>query len=167
VALEETKIGSTDPNIPKDINCMDDKLHFAMPVGSGDCEHKGYESDMRNPIPTASRRRRPVPELERFDQVTSEVDRYDGEDGDNADADEGEEASQADHGSMQMWRTEGIVHLTWAPVMSMGISVSLGPMRVRMRTNYHRKPIMDQPRMWRTEDIVLQSVKIGLYSSHL
>jgi len=36
VALEEPEIGSTDPNIPIDSNCMDDKLHFRMPGSSGD-----------------------------------------------------------------------------------------------------------------------------------
>jgi hypothetical protein len=44
-------------------------------------------------------------ELQRFDLVTSDVDGYVGEDGDNADADVDEEeeqnASQADDGSMQ------------------------------------------------------------------
>jgi len=29
VALEESEIGSTDPNIPIDNNCTDDELHFA------------------------------------------------------------------------------------------------------------------------------------------
>jgi hypothetical protein len=33
VALEEPKIGSGDPNIPMDNNCMDDEPHFGMPVG--------------------------------------------------------------------------------------------------------------------------------------
>jgi hypothetical protein len=34
-----------------------------------------------------------------------------------------------------------------------------------MRRKKHRKPMMDQRRMWRTEGIVLDSVKIGLYIS--
>jgi hypothetical protein len=37
----------------------------------------------------------------RTDLEPSDVDGYEGEDGDNADADEEEEASQADDGSMQ------------------------------------------------------------------
>ena len=98
VALEEPEIGSTDPNIPIDNNCTDDELHFGMPGGSGDFEDEGDESDA---IPTASRRRRPATELERFDLGTSDVDGYEGEDGDDADADKEEEASQAYNGSTQ------------------------------------------------------------------
>jgi hypothetical protein len=107
VALEEPEIGSTDPNIPIDNNCTDDELHFGMPGGSGDFEDEGDESDDRDAIPTASRRRRPATELERFDLGTSDVDGYEGEDGDDADADadadadEEEEASQVDDGSTQ------------------------------------------------------------------
>jgi len=67
----------------------------------------------------------------------------------------------------RMWRTEGIVGLTWEPVMSRGMSASMATMRKRMRRNKHCKPMMDQRRMWRTEGIVLESVKIGLYTSGL
>jgi hypothetical protein len=56
VALEEPEIGSTDPNIPIDNNCTDDKLHFGMPGGSGDYKDEGDESDDRDAISTASRR---------------------------------------------------------------------------------------------------------------
>jgi hypothetical protein len=103
VALEEPGIGSTDPDIPIDNNCTDDELHFGMPGGSGDYEDEGDESDEHGAIRTAIRRRRPATELERFDFGTRDVDRYEGEDGDNADAnaDEEEEASPADDGSMQ------------------------------------------------------------------
>jgi len=107
VALEEPEIGSTDPNIPIDNNCTDDELHFGMPAGSGDFEDEGDECDDRDAIPTASRRRRPATELERFDMGTSDVDGYEGEDSDDADAvadadaDEEEEASQVDDGSTQ------------------------------------------------------------------
>jgi hypothetical protein len=72
-------------------------VHFEMPGGSGDFEDEG---DKSLAIPTASRRRRAVTELERFDLVTSEVDGYEGKDGDGVDVDEEEEASQADDGSM-------------------------------------------------------------------
>jgi len=85
VALEEPEISSTDPNIPIDNNCTDDELHFGMPEGSVDFEDEGDESDA---IPTASRRRRAATELERFDLATSDVDGYEGEDGDIADAEE-------------------------------------------------------------------------------
>jgi len=101
VALKEPEIGSTDPIIPIDNNCMDDELHFGMPGGSGDYEDEGHESDMRDAIPTASRRRWPTTELDRFDLGTSDVDGYEGEDGDDAYADEEEEASQANDGSTQ------------------------------------------------------------------
>jgi hypothetical protein len=67
----------------------------------------------------------------------------------------------------RMWRTEGIVGLTWEPAMSTGMSASMATMRMRIRRNQHRKLIMDQRRMWRTEGIVLESVKIGLYISDL
>ena len=98
VALEEPEIGSTDPNIPIDKNCLDHELHFGMPGCSGDYEDEGDECDA---IPTASRRRWAATELERFDLGTSDVDGYEGDAGDDADADEEEEASQADDGSTQ------------------------------------------------------------------
>jgi len=39
--------------------------------------------------------------------------------------------------------------------------------QMRMRREKHRKPMMDQLRMWRTEGIVLESVKIGQYISDM
>jgi hypothetical protein len=69
-----------------------------MPGCSGYFEDDGDESDA---IPTASRRRRAVTELVKFDLRTCDVDVYEGEDGDDADADNEEEASQADDGSTQ------------------------------------------------------------------
>jgi len=101
VALQEPEIGSTNPNIPIDNNCTDDKLHFSMPGDSRDYEDEGDESAERDAIPTASRQRRAATDLERFDLGTSDVDGYEGEDGYNADADEEEEPSQADNGSTQ------------------------------------------------------------------
>jgi hypothetical protein len=100
--LQEPEIRITDPNIPTDNNCTDDELHFRMPGGSGNYADKGDESDVCTTIPTASRRRRPATELERFDLGTSDVDGYEGEDGDDADADadQKEESSQADDGSI-------------------------------------------------------------------
>jgi hypothetical protein len=94
VALEEPEVGSTDSNIPIDTNCTDDELHFGMPGGNGDFEDEGDASDA---IHTASRQRLAAIELYRFDLGTSDVDRYEGEDGDDADADEEEEASHAEH----------------------------------------------------------------------
>ena len=101
VALEEPVIRSTDPNIPIDNNCMDDELHFGKPVGSADYKDEDDGSDVRNAIPTVSLRRQPVTELEGFDLGTSDVDGYEGEDGDDAYADEEEEALQANHESTQ------------------------------------------------------------------
>jgi hypothetical protein len=101
VALEEPDIGNTDPNIPIDNNCTDNKHHFGMPGGSGDYDDEGNDSDQGNAIPTASGRRWPATDPERFDLGTSDVDRYEGEDGDDADADavEEEESSQVNDGS--------------------------------------------------------------------
>jgi len=103
VALEEPEIGSTDPNIPIDNNCTDDELHFWMPGGSGNYKDQGDESDEHDAIHTASLRRRPATEHERFELGTSDVDGYDGENGNDVDGDanEEEEASQADDGSTQ------------------------------------------------------------------
>jgi hypothetical protein len=98
VALEEPEIGNTDSNIRIDNNCTDDELHFRMPGGSRDFDDAGDESDA---IPTTSRQRRTATELERFDLGTSDVEGYEGEDGDDAYADEEKEASQAEDGSMQ------------------------------------------------------------------
>jgi hypothetical protein len=47
--------------------------------------------------------------------------------------------------------------------MSTGMMARMAMMRLRMRRKKHRKPMMDQRRMWRTEDTVLDSMKIGLY----
>jgi hypothetical protein len=87
VALEEPEIGSTDPNILIDNNCTNDELHFGIPGGIGDYEDEGDSSDNHDAIPTASRRQRPATELEMFDLGTSDGNGYEGEDGDNADAD--------------------------------------------------------------------------------
>jgi hypothetical protein len=46
----------------------------------------------------------------------------------------------------------------------MGMSAT---MRIWMKRNKHRKPMMEQHRMWRTEGIVLESVKIGQYISDM
>ena len=59
----------------------------------------------------------------------------------------------------RMWRTEGIVGLSWEPVMSTGMSARMATM--------HRKPMMDQCGLWRTKRIVLESVKIRLYIADL
>jgi len=98
VALEKPEIKSTDSDIPIDNNCMDDELHFEIPAGRRDIEDEVDKSDA---IPTASRQGWAATELERFDLGTSDVDWYEGEDGDDAKADKEEEASQAEDGSTQ------------------------------------------------------------------
>jgi len=87
VPLEKLEIGSTDPNIPIDNNCTDEGLQFGMPGGSRHYEDEVDESDERDAIPTASRQPQPATELERYDPGTSDADEYEGEDGDDADAD--------------------------------------------------------------------------------
>jgi hypothetical protein len=47
--------------------------------------------------------------------------------------------------------------------MSMSMRARMAMML--MRRKKHRKHMMDQHRMWRTERIVLESVKIGQYIS--
>jgi len=49
--------------------------------------------------------------------------------------------------------------------MSTGMKSRMATMR--MRRKKHRKPMMDQRRMWMTEGIVLKSVKIGQYMSDM
>jgi hypothetical protein len=102
VALEESEIGSTDPNIPIDNNCKDDKLHFGMPGCSGDYEAEGDESDDRDRMATMRMRMRrekhckPIMDQRRIwstDLGPSDIAGYEGEDGDDVDADEEEEAS--------------------------------------------------------------------------
>jgi hypothetical protein len=51
--------------------------------------------------------------------------------------------------------------------MSMGMSASMVAMQMRMRRNTHRKPMMEQRKMWRTERKVLDSMKIAMYISDL
>jgi len=49
--------------------------------------------------------------------------------------------------------------------MSTGMTARMAMMRMQMKCKKHRKPRMDQRRMWRTEGIVLQSVEIGSVSN--
>ena len=101
MALEEPEIGSTDPNIPIDNNLMHDELPFGIAGGSGNYEAEGDESDECDGIPSDSLQQPPATDLERFDLGTSDVEWYEGKDGNDADldADEEEEASQANDGS--------------------------------------------------------------------
>jgi len=49
----------------------------------------------------------------------------------------------------------------------MGMRARMATMRMRMRRKKHCKLMMDQRRMWRTQGILLESMKIGLYISDL
>jgi len=99
VVLEEPVIGSTDPNILIDNKCMDDELHCRSPGGGKNYEHESDEIHESNSIPTTIWQRCAETEVERFDQGTTDVDGYNGNDGDGTDADEEEDASPADDGS--------------------------------------------------------------------
>jgi len=101
VALENPEIRSTDANISIDNNCTDYEQHFGMPGGSKDYVDEGDKINESHAIPTATQRRCATTSLVRFDLRTSNVNGYKGIDGNNAEADEEEEASQADNGSMQ------------------------------------------------------------------
>jgi len=74
-----------------------------MPQCGRDYDDERDKSEQCYAIPTASWGLLPVTELERFDLETSDIDGYEGKDGEDAaaDADEEEEASQADDGSTQ------------------------------------------------------------------
>jgi hypothetical protein len=60
-----------------------------------------------------------------------------------------------------MWMTEGIVGLTWEPVMSMDMMARMAMLQTRMRWAMH------QHKMWGIEGTVLESVKIRQYISDL
>jgi hypothetical protein len=69
-----------------------------MHGGSGVFDNEGEE---RYTIPTTSGRQRTASELERLDLGTSDVNGCEGEDGDDANANQEDEASPADDGSKQ------------------------------------------------------------------
>jgi len=50
-------------------------------------------------------------------------------------------------------------------VISTGRKAKMATMLMGMRRKKHRKPMMDQRRMGRTEGIILDCVKIGQYIS--
>jgi len=90
---------------------MDDELQFGIPGGSDNYDAEGDEIVQSDAIPTASRWRWATTKFERFDLGTSDVDRYEGDDGNIADDDEEEETSQADDESTQNFVDWG--HSTW------------------------------------------------------
>jgi len=101
VALEDPEIASTNPEITIEYNCTADELHFGMPGGSGEYEDEGDESNGCDGILTGSQGPQPTTELKRFYVETSNVDGYEGNDRDDAVADEEEDTLQADDGSTQ------------------------------------------------------------------
>jgi hypothetical protein len=72
-----------------------------MPKGSRNRGNEGNEIDMGDAVSIANRLRRPATALESFDMGTSDVNNYDGEDGDAVDADLEAGASHAEDGSTQ------------------------------------------------------------------
>jgi hypothetical protein len=80
---------------------MDDEQHFRMSGGCEDYDKAGDEIEMSNAIPTISQQRRAATELERFDLATSDLDGYEGDNGNDVEADEKEDALEADDGSTQ------------------------------------------------------------------
>ena len=101
MALQKLEFGSTDPNIPMDNKCTDNELHFRMRGGRDDYDDEGDNMDKSDTISTASWRPRTATELERFDLGTNDIDGYEGDDGDDVDADAEEEPSQGDNGLTQ------------------------------------------------------------------
>jgi hypothetical protein len=101
VVLQDPGIERTDPHSLLEINCMDDEVHFVMPGGCDDYDNEADEMDESDVNLTASGQRQAATELERLDLGTSDVDGYEGDHFDDADTDEEEEASQADHGLTQ------------------------------------------------------------------
>jgi hypothetical protein len=51
--------------------------------------------------------------------------------------------------------------------MVTGLRARMVTMQIWMRRKKYQQPLMDQHSMWRTDGIVLESVKIGLYISDL
>jgi len=72
-----------------------------MPGGSNAYDHVGDKIDQSDSFTTTSWRWRAATKLVRFDLGTSDVNRYEGDDCDDADADEEEQSSQANNGSTQ------------------------------------------------------------------
>jgi len=72
-----------------------------MRGGRDDYDDEGDNMDKSDTISTASWRPRTATELERFDLGTNDIDGYEGDDGDDVDADAEEEPSQGDNGLTQ------------------------------------------------------------------
>ena len=101
VPLEEPEIGRTDENIPIDDNCSDAELGFGWPGCSEHYNDRGGKIEESDDIPNTSQRQQATTELEGFTLGTSDINRYQGNDGNDADVNQEDEASQADDGSTQ------------------------------------------------------------------
>jgi hypothetical protein len=103
VALEEPGSGRTDPNIRVDNNCTDRAVHSGITGGCGEYDNVRDETVECDAIPTASQRRCPTTDLDRFDLGTINVNGYQGKEGNDADADmeEMDDASQTDDRTLQ------------------------------------------------------------------
>jgi hypothetical protein len=101
VALAGPDTECTDPIVPVDTNCTDNNLLFGMPGGNEEYHDECDYTAEHDAIPTGSHGQQPATELARLNLGTIDVDKYGCEDGDDVDADEVEEASEADIGSMQ------------------------------------------------------------------
>jgi len=88
VALEKYNIGSTEHTILGENNWADNKRQFWMAGGSRDYEDEGDERNKCDAILTPSQQQQAVSEFERFDLGTSDVDGYNVNAGNDADADE-------------------------------------------------------------------------------
>jgi hypothetical protein len=64
-----------------------------------------------------------------------------------------------------MYMNESTVGLSWEPVMWKGMRARM--LTTWLRSKKYRKLMIDQPRNWRTEGKVQESVKIGQYISDL
>jgi hypothetical protein len=107
VALQEPEIRSTDPHIPIENNCTGDEHHFGMPGGIRDYADEGDATNVSDVIATTGGPGQPATDLERFNLGSSDVNRYEGKDGDDVDVDEEEVASQADDRSTQTVEDRG------------------------------------------------------------
>jgi hypothetical protein len=94
--LEEAGIRSPDPYMIVSNICMEDVLHFEMTVGWEQYDHHCDKIEDSEAIPSDSGRRWATIELNRVVPGTSDVDRYESDDGDNVDTYLEDEASQGD-----------------------------------------------------------------------
>jgi hypothetical protein len=87
VALEEAMIESSDPYILLYNHYPDDMLHFGLPCGSKDWDNESDTIDESYAIPTTCWRRWAETEFQKFELRTCDVNRYESDNGCNADPD--------------------------------------------------------------------------------